>query len=69
MKKLFTFDKRQSLSIIFLNTDVNDVVLESFNDIFEFFNFIYENNFHKKKLKLHCYDPKKAHILIVLYNE
>ena len=67
MKKLFEKKNLQGLRIVFLN--IGEIILEQFDDIFDFFNYVYENNFQKKKFMIHCFDPKKAHLLIHLLDE
>ena len=69
MKKLFNKKNLQGLKIVFLDAGKNTIALEEFDDIFDFFNYIFENSYDRKKFRIHCYDPKKAHLLIHLIDE
>ena len=64
IKNVFKKSKKEGLTIIILDPRKNIIDTEVFSDLFDFFNYCYEHDI--KKISLHCYDPKKRHILIVV---
>jgi len=69
MKKLLKRNQLKGLKIVFLDSGKSSIALEEFDDIFDFFNYLFENNYDRKKFRIHCYDTKKAHLLIHLLDE